>query len=187
MKLSVKYMVCDRCIRVVEQVVAELKGVNAKQIGLGFMELEEPIDSVQRVQLNQALATEGFELLDDEKEQRVEQIKNLIVKEVHHTANKKGENQNYSSFLTKKIGMDYSYLNDLFSATEGKTIGQFITLQKIERAKELLIYDQLSLAEIADQLEYNSGQYLSAQFKRVTGMTPSVFKKIGSRQAIDKL
>ena len=83
------------------------------------------------------------------------------------------------------MGYDYSYLNELFSSLEGKTIGQYITLQKIERAKELIIYDQLGLATIADQLEYNSAQYLSAQFKKTTGMTPSEFKKLGLRKSID--
>lgn len=180
-------MVCARCIRVVEQVVEKFEGIKVKRVGLGFIETEQAIDSIQRIELNEALSSEGFELLDDEKGQRVEQIKNLIINEVHHSAGKKGENQNYSSFLSEELGMDYSYLNELFSGLEGKTIGQFITLQKVERAKELLVYDQLSLAEIADELEYNSGQYLSAQFKKVTGMTPSAFKKIGSRKSIDRL
>ena len=180
-------MVCARCIRVVEQVVGEFEDVKAKSVGLGFIEVEQAIDTLQREQLNSALAKEGFELLDDEKGQRVEQIKNLVVSEIHHSANKKGESENFSTFLSRELGMDYSYLNDLFSSLEGQTIGQFITLQKIERAKELLVYDQMSLAEIADELEYNSGQYLSAQFKKVTGMTPSVFKKMGSRKAIDRI
>ena len=180
-------MVCARCIRVVEQVVGEFEDVKAKSVGLGFIEVEQAIDTLQREQLNQALAKEGFELLDDEKGQRVEQIKNLVVSEIHHSANKKGESENFSTFLSRELGMDYSYLNDLFSSLEGQTIGQFITLQKIERAKELLVYDQISLAEIADDLEYNSGQYLSAQFKKVTGMTPLVFKRQGMRNPLNEL
>lgn len=180
-------MVCARCIRVVEQVVNEFDNIQAKSIGLGFIETEQAISPDLRAELNHALRVEGFELLDDEKGRRIEQIKNLIIGEIHHSSDKKGENQNFSSFLSEEMGMDYSYLNELFSGLEGKTIGQFITLQKVERAKELLVYDQMSLAEIADELEYNSGQYLSAQFKKVTGMTPSAFKKIGSRKSIDQL
>lgn len=187
MRLSVKHMVCSRCIRVVEQVVGKFEDIQVKCVGLGFIESEQIINLIQRVKLNKALAQEGFELLDDEKGRRVEQIKNLVINEVHHSAGKKSENQNYSSFLSQELRMDYSYLNELFSGIEGKTIGQFITLQKVERAKELLVYNQLSLAEIADELEYNSGQYLSSQFKKVTGMTPSAFKKIGNRKAIDRL
>lgn len=185
MKISVKHMVCNRCVMVVEETLKGLPNLNVKKVDLGLIELENQLSSQEIDELNTELNKMGFELLDDEKSQKVELIKTAIIREIHHQAEKKGSNENFSSFLTRELQLDYSYLNDLFSSIEGKTIGQYITLQKIERAKELLVYDQLSLAEIADKLEYNSGQYLSAQFKKVTGLTPSKFRDLGQRRTID--
>tara|TARA_R110000796_G_scaffold252557_1_gene387803 strand:- start:208560 stop:209123 length:564 start_codon:yes stop_codon:yes gene_type:complete len=185
MKLHIKNMVCNRCIQAVENVVSNTLGIQASHIQLGEIELASPISDEEKKLLATQLQLLGFELLDNEKSERVTQIKSLIINEIHHGVGLKQENENFSVFISSKMGYDYSYLNELFSSLEGKTIGQYITLQKIERAKELIIYDQLGLATIADQLEYNSAQYLSAQFKKTTGMTPSEFKKLGLRKSID--
>lgn len=187
MKLSVKHMVCNRCVMVVEQVLNDIGNLKIRRVDLGSIELENDLSIEALDELNSELKKKGFELLDDDKSQKVELIKTAIIREIHHQGGRKGSNENFSSFLTRELHLDYSYLNDLFSSIEGKTIGQYITLQKIEKAKELLIYDQMSLAEIADLLEYNSGQYLSAQFKKVTGLTPSKFRDLGQRRTIDRL
>ena len=180
-------MVCNRCIMVVEEIIKDFPNLHVKKVYLGSIELERPISTHELEELNKAINKKGFELLDDDKSQKVELIKTTIILEIHHQAGKKDIHENFSSFLTRELQLDYSYLNDLFSSIEGKTIGQYITLQKIEKAKELLVYDQLSLAEIADILQYNSGQYLSAQFKKVTGLTPSKFKNLGKRRTIDRI
>jgi len=187
MKLHIKHMVCNRCIKAVENAVVTTIGASVSDIQLGEVELSDPISEEEKRRLAIQLGLLGFELLDNEKSERVTQIKTLIINEIHHSSRLKQENENFSVFISSKMGYDYSYLNELFSSLEGKTIGQYITLQKIERAKELIIYDQLGLAAIADQLEYNSAQYLSAQFKKTTGMTPSEFKKIGLRKSLDNL
>lgn len=179
-------MVCGRCIRAVKEVLNAMNLGEVSKVELGIVEVGA-ISPEEKDTLSCKLSSLGFELLDDEKSERVAQIKNFIIDEIHHNAQRKKEQQNFSEFITQKLGYDYSYLNDLFSSLEGKTIGQFITLQKIERAKELLVYDQLGLAEIADHLEYNSAQYLSTQFKKITGMTPSQFKTIGKRLTIDTI
>lgn len=172
---------------VVEEIIKDFPNLHVKKVDLGSIELERPISTHELEELNKAINKKGFELLDDDKSQKVELIKTTIILEIHHQAGKKDIHENFSSFLTRELQLDYSYLNDLFSSIEGKTIGQYITLQKIEKAKELLVYDQLSLAEIADILQYNSGQYLSAQFKKVTGLTPSKFKNLGKRRTIDRI
>lgn len=178
-------MVCNRCVMVVEQILKGFPNLKVSKVDLGLIELDNQLRPQDLEDLNAELRKKGFELLDDDKSQKVELIKTAIIREIHHQAGRKGINENFSSFLTRELQLDYSYLNDLFSSIEGKTIGQYITLQKIEKAKELLVYDQMSLAEIADVLEYNSGQYLSAQFKKVTGLTPSRFKNLGRRRTID--
>lgn len=187
MRLSVKHMVCNRCIMVVQQVLNDFENLKVRKVDLGLIELESDLSRTELDELSLELKKKGFELLDDDKSQKVELIKTAIIQEIHHQSGRKGSNENFSSFLTRELQLDYSYLNDLFSSIEGKTIGQYITLQKIEKAKELLVYDQMSLAEIADLLEYNSGQYLSAQFKKVTGLTPSKFRDLGQRRTIDRI
>lgn len=186
MKLLIKNMVCGRCITAVDELLKDF-GAEVHHIGLGLVELEEAISEEDKQALAGKLEGLGFELLSDEISRRVEHVKAMLIDEIHHRKQKKPEHQTYSAFLSKEMGYDYSYLNDLFASLESKTIGQFITLQKIEKAKELLIYNQLNLAEIADQLEYSSAQYLSSQFKKVTGMTPSQFKSVGKRKSIDSI
>jgi AraC family transcriptional regulator len=122
------------------------------------------------------LESEGFELLDDRNSQTIAQIKKLVVNEIHHAADKKPETMNFSDFLARETGHEYSQLSKLFSSVEGITIEKYIIAQKIERVKELLVYNELSFSEIAWQMGYSSTQHLSNQFKQVTGLTPTLFK-----------
>ena len=129
----------------------------------------------------------GFELLDDKRKKLIEQIKTLIIQSIHY--NKEQPAKNYSAFIAENLHHDYSYLSKLFSETEGLTIEQFIINHKIEKVKELLVYDEKNLSEIAFETGYSSVAHLSAQFKKVTGLTPTVFKQSGiqHRKTLDKL
>lgn len=184
MKLHIKNMVCPRCKMAVEATLEKL-GIKYRLVELGQVELLENIDSTLKEELLVNLQSLGFELLDDKKSKTVEQIRNLIVNLVH--SRNDGRKINLSQYLSSQIGQDYSALSNLFSETEATTIEQYFILQKIEKVKELLTYDELSLSEIADLLNYSSVGYLSNQFKKVTGMSPSDFKKIRQRNGIDSL
>lgn len=184
MKLHIKNMVCPRCRMAVEAALEKLE-IKYRSVELGQVELLENIDSTLKEKLSVNLQSLGFELLDDKKSKTVEQIKNLIVRLVHSRNN--DIKINLSQYLSSKIGQDYSALSNLFSETEATTIEQYFILQKIEKVKELLTYDELSLSEIADFLNYSSVGYLSNQFKKVTGISPSDFKKIRQRNGIDSL
>lgn len=175
MTLYIKNMVCPRCIRSVDHLLAEA-GLEAKSVQLGEAVLATSPSAAQLALLRQQFEAEGFELLDDRSSRLVEQIKNLIVNEIHHAASKRPETMNFSDFLARETGHEYSQLSKLFSAVEGITIEKYIIAQKIERVKELLAYDELSLGEIAWQTGYSSTQHLSKQFHQVTGMTPTQFK-----------
>jgi AraC family transcriptional regulator len=180
-------MVCDRCIMVVRQEL-DKASIEYKNVHLGDVELAKPIDDHQKAKLNDSLNALGFELLDDRKSAIITQIKSAIIKMVH--ANELVEsNKKLSVILSEKLGMDYHYLSSLFSSIEGVTIEKYVILQRIERAKELLIYDELSLNEIADALGYSSVQHLSLQFKKVTGLTPTYFKQLKekNRKPLDKI
>ncbi|GHE75323.1 helix-turn-helix domain-containing protein [Roseivirga thermotolerans] len=187
MIITVKHMVCNRCIKAVEEALGQKWDSSSYRVRLGQIEWKTALNPEDLETIDKLLSKHGFELVEDEKSRKVEWIKQLIINEVHHQAAQKPTGVNFSEFISKTIGHDYSYLNDLFSSIEGKTIGQYVTLQKIEKAKELLVYGEMSLAQIADQLEYNSAQYLSAQFKKTTGLTPSRFKSFGQRRPIDKV
>jgi AraC-like DNA-binding protein len=139
---------------------------------------ELPKEKVE--QLSQNLSALGFELLDNSKQQLIEKIKNIIIQHVHYTQEE--NNHNYSEILSKALHKDYSYLSSLFSEVEGITIKKYLINQKIEKVKVLIIYDELSLSEIAYQLGYSSVAHLSNQFKKVTGLRPSHFKKVGQNK-----
>ena len=188
MKLYIKHMVCGRCKRVVRDVLEEL-GIEVLRVELGEVETGELPATVSMEQIRQVLADNDFELLEDRKTVVVEQIKALIVNEVHHDRRERPERQNLSDFLTQKIGYDYSYLSHLFSAIEGMTIEKYVIAQKIEKVKEYLLYGELTLSEIAWRLGYSSTQHLSNQFKQVVGLTPGDFKRTGLvyRTEIDKV
>lgn len=187
MKLSIKNMVCNRCIMVVRQ---ELERMNLipNRIQLGEVELKEELSDLQINHLRDQLAEKGFELLDDRKTMIVEKVKNIIV-EVIHGADEVDLKINFSNLIRQKLHIDYNYVSTLFSNTEGVTIEQYIILQRIERAKELLVYNELTLSEISYKLGYSSVQHLSTQFKKVTGLTPSHFKSIkeNKRKSLDQL
>lgn len=181
MKIYIKNMVCQRCVLAVEMILNKLN-LNFKNITLGEIELESPLAESNKKILERELQLVGFELIDDKKHQLIERIKNHIVQFVHY--DKEMLKINLSDFLASELGYEYNYLSNLFSEIEGTTIEKYVILQKIEKVKELIVYDELSLKEIADQLGYSSVAYLSNQFKKVTGLTPSYFKSIGRQKRI---
>ena len=186
MHLYIKNMVCNRCILVVQQELQKLN-IDSCKVTLGEIETTDELDKVKLQQLEKKLDALGFELLDNAKQQLIEKIKNIIIQQVHHS--REENNHNYSDILSASLHKDYSYLSSLFSEVEGITIEKYIINQKIEKVKELIIYDQLSLSEIAYNLHYSSVAHLSNQFKKITGLTPSYFKKVGQnkRKPLDEV
>ncbi|TLU98833.1 helix-turn-helix domain-containing protein [Dyadobacter luticola] len=187
MKLYIKNMVCDRCKKVVREELENL-GIQLKSVELGEVETVEDIDSEKLKEVKPALITNGFELLDDRRLALVENIKTLIIEEVQNLKGNKPAQMNFSDYLSEKIGYEYSYLSNLFSSETGQTIEHYIIAQKVEKVKEWLSYNELTLSEMAWRLSYSSTAHLSNQFKKVTGMTPGDFKKNNmSRKALDKV
>ncbi|MGG5507236.1 MULTISPECIES: helix-turn-helix domain-containing protein [unclassified Myroides] len=184
--LFIKNMVCNRCVFMVQQEIEKL-GLSIQSIKLGEVELKQELSVPEKEALSKALVALGFYLIDDKKSQLITKIKSAIVELVHHRDNEL--KVNLSDFLSTELGHDYNYLSNLFSEIEGKTIEKYFIAQKIEKIKELLVYDELSLSEIAHQLNYSSVAYLSNQFKKVTGLTPSHFKKIrdNKRKPLDEV
>lgn len=160
----------------------ELKklGVYSAVIDLGMAELQQDLTTEQRSKLKSSLLKSGLELMDDKKSILIEKIKNVIIELVHYSDEL--PKVNFSAYLSDKLNYDYTYLANIFSEVKGITIQQFIITHKIERVKELLIYDELSLTEIAHKLNYSSVAHLSNQFKKVTGLTPSYFKKLREKR-----
>ena len=174
--LHIKNMVCNRCITVVKQEL-ERQGLHPEKISLGeALIAEDNLTDDQQQKLDAALAHHGFERIDDRKARLIESIKNKIIQLIHHS-DKLDLKLNWSTVLSEEVHYEYNYLSNLFSSVEGITLEQYIIRQKIERVKELLFYDELSLSQIASQLGYSSVAHLSAQFKKVTGLTPSEMKK----------
>jgi AraC family transcriptional regulator len=186
MKLYIKNMVCNRCIIVVRQELEKLKLLPAL-VSMGEVELFKLATDKKLQSLNERLNELGFELLDNQKQKKIEKIKNLLIKEVQ--SGEVEEHFSITNFLSKALNKEYSYISRLYSEVEGITIEHFFILQKIEKVKELLVYGELNLSEISYQLGYSSVAHLSAQFKKVTGLTPSHFKKIGSshRHSLDNV
>lgn len=176
MQLYIKNMVCNRCILVVQQELEKLK-IESRNISLGEVEINGELSSEKLAQFKANLAILGFELLDNSKKQLIEKIKNIIIQKVHQP--RQEEHYNFSEILSRSLHKDYSYLSSLFSEVEGVTIEKYIINQKIEKVKEFIIYDELTLSEIAFKLGYSSVAHLSNQFKKVTGLTPSHFKQVG--------
>jgi len=162
-------------------------GLHPISVELGEVNIKEEINATKKTELNQVLHSLGFKLIDDKKSQLIEKIKNTIVDLVHYSDDQL--RTNFSEHISKLLHHDYSYLSNLFSEVEGTTIEKYFIAQKIEKAKELLKYDQLSLSEIADKLGYSSVSYLSNQFKKQTGLTPSFYKsqKQNQRKNLDEL
>jgi len=175
-ELHIKNMVCPRCIKAVRAVL-EKEGLSVQDVQLGKAVLNGQPDSEQLQAAAAALEQEGLPLVDDRKQQLVEAVKNIIITTIHHSPLNEMR-ENFSTLLSRQLHRDYHYLSSLFSEIEQLTIEQYIIQQKIERVKELLVYDELSLSEIAYQLGYSSVAHLSAQFKKVTGLTPSRFRQM---------
>jgi AraC family transcriptional regulator len=187
MEFSIRNMVCDRCIRSVTGIF-QSAGVKVKKVELGKVETEESPEPQKINELREALEAEGFAIIDDQRIQLTEKIKKLVVELVHYSQLDE-MTENLSEYLSRQLHKDYTYLSNLFSSTENTTIEQYFILQKIEKVKEWLVYDELTLSEIAFKLGYSSVAHLSAQFKKITGFTPSQFRKLKdhNRQSLDKV
>lgn len=179
MKLYVKYMVSLRCKMMVKEELKKL-GIRYMTVDLGVVEIFEDIHENQFNELQANLLRSGLELLDDKRSILIEKIKNVIIELIHYSDEL--PEINYSDYISEKLGYDYTYLANIFSEVKGTTIQQFIIMHKIEKAKELLIYDELNLTEIAYKLHYSSVAHLSNQFKKITGLTPSFYKKLKEKR-----
>lgn len=179
MKLYIKYMVSTRCKMVVKEALKK-QGLHYVMVNLGEIEILEQLSVTQRMQLKDALKQSGLELMDSKKAILIEKIKNAVVEMVHY--NELPLKVNFSDFLAEKLQYDYTYLSNLFSEILGTTIEHFVIAHKIERVKELIIYNELNLTEISYLLDYSSVAHLSNQFKKVTGLTPSHFKKLKQKR-----
>lgn len=179
MQLHIKYMVSLRCKMVVESELKRL-GLKPVVVDLGVAEIKEDITESQREQLKENLLKVGLELLEDKRAILIEKIKNVIVEMIHYSDELPKEN--YSDYISRKLGYDYTYLANTFSEVKGVTIQQYIIIHKIEKVKELLLYDELNLTEISYRLHYSSVAHLSNQFKKVTGLSPSFYKQLKQRR-----
>lgn len=173
--LYIKNMVCQRCILVVNQELNKI-GLEPARISLGEVVLDKEPDPEQLQQVDRSLQALGFERIDDRKSRIIESIKKKVIQVIHDDVSSLGK-LTWSDMLANELHYEYNYLSHLFSSIEGITLEQYIIRQKIERAKELLFYDELNLSQIADALGYSSVAHLSAQFKKITGFTPSEMKK----------
>ncbi len=188
MKLHVKNMVCPRCIMAVEQLLSE-QNIDFSKVDLGLVELPyAAIEDEKISRFRAGLVQLGFDLIDDHKTQLINQVKQLVIKQLRDDS-WRSHRMNFSDAITSAIPYSYNYVSQVFSENEGLTLEKFIIAQKIEMAKELLSYGELSLNQIADKLDYSSSAHLSAQFKKVTGISPSEYKKLEKpdRKALDSL
>ena len=185
-KIQIKNMVCPRCLNSVRNILIDLE-IPYNNIQLGQVSLANVLEQKKKKQLAERLKSVGFELLDDKESKIINLIKAYLIEMIHYE--KHQHHQNISVALSQHLNMDYSILSKIFSKTEGLTIEKYIIYQKVERIKELLSYNEMTISEIAFQMNYSSSAHLSNQFKKVTGLTPSQFKKlnIGTRKEIDKI
>lgn len=179
MKLYIKYMVSLRCKMVVKDELLKL-GLHFVVVDLGMVEITEEISNETRENLRINLLRSGLELLEDKKSILIEQIKGVIVEMIHYSD--ETPKVNYSDYISEKLNYDYTYLSNVFSEVKGITIQQFIIINKIERVKELLLYDELNLTEISYKLNYSSVAHLSNQFKKITGLSPSFYKQLKQKR-----
>lgn len=175
MKIYIKYMVSMRCKMVVRAALEEL-GFRFSRVDLGEAETIENIEPQKLEALRKTLLKSGLELMDDKRAILIEKIRKVVIEMVHY--NDEPIKINFSDFLSEKLNLPYSQLSTLFSEVTGTTIEHFVIIHRIERVKELLLYDELNLTEIADKLNYSSVSHLSNQFKKITGLSPSYFKKM---------
>ena len=181
MKLYIKYMVSLRCKMMVKEELKKL-GLHYIFVNLGEVEIMENLSEETRTELKNALLQSGLELMDDKRAILIEKIKNLIIEMVHHSDEM--IKVNLSAYLSEKLNHDYTYLANLFSEVQGTTIEHFMISHKVERIKELIIYDELNISEIAWKMNYSSVAHLSNQFKKVTGLSPSHFKQLKNKRRI---
>lgn len=186
MKLSVKNMVCNRCIMVVQQEF-EKAGIKPLLVNMGEVQLSGELTEKQFENINNSLTGLGFEILNTQKQKLIERVKNVLIEKVQ--SGEVEEHFSISDYLSRKLNKEYTQVSRLFSEVEGITIEQYFILQKIEKVKEWLVYNESTLSEIAWKLGYSSVAHLSGQFKKVTGMTPSQVKKSGitHREPLDKV
>lgn len=179
MKLYIKYMVSLRCKMVVHQELERL-GIKNAIVDLGTVELLDDISVELRQILKENLLKTGLEVLDDKKSILIEKIKNVVIEMIHYSEELPKEN--FSDYVSEKLGYDYTYLANTFSEVKGMTLQHFIIINKVEKVKELLLYDELNLTEISYKLNYSSVAHLSNQFKKITGLSPSFYKQLKQRR-----
>jgi len=186
--LHIKNMVCNRCIKVVREELEKLD-YTIKKIELGEVVLTSDKKKFQLDKIKKSLEENGFEVIDSRNANIIERVKILIIKLIHHNSTENQSDINLHDEIINEAGLSYQYVSSLFSSMEGITIEKFIIHQKIEKVKELIVYDELILSEIAYRLGYSSVQHLSNQFKRITGLSPSYFKKLKSkkRKPLDRI
>lgn len=185
--LYIKNMVCNRCIKVVKEELEKL-GLNVDHIILGEVIVSTPNEIDEDI-IREVLEQNGFELIDDKQAKIIEKIKVIVIELIQSQSEDKLTGINFSDYISEKIEKSYQYLSTLFSSHEGVTLETYVINQKIEKVKELLIYNELSLTEISYRLGYSSVQHLSSQFKKITGLTPSKFKNLREkiRKPLDKV
>ncbi|MEI6822878.1 MAG: AraC family transcriptional regulator [Bacteroidota bacterium] len=188
MKIHIKYMVSNRCKMAVKEVLKKLE-LHFVIIDLGEVDIMEDLSVEQKDQLRTDLLSSGFELMEDKKAILIDRIKNACIEMVYNAPSDDTIKTNFSDYLSEKLGHDYTYLSNIFTEVHGSTIEQFIIALKIERIKEFIIYDELTITEIAWKMNYSSVAHLSNQFKKHTGMAPSEFKKlkVKKRNTIDDI
>ena len=184
-ELLIKNMVCDRCILSVAELLKRLHS-RTRHIEMGLVRLTEPISEERLVILEKELNDLGFELIKNKEDQLLEKLKTIIIDLVRNQEESL-KKLTVSAYIGQKMGKDYKSLSTLFSLKEGQTIEHFVIVQKVERVKELIQYNELSISQIADMLHYSSVAHLSNQFKKITGLSPSDFRKKGERIALDKI
>ena len=181
-------MVCHRCVLAVEDILNKA-GIPFQKVVFGEIYLADKLNEKQKETLSTELKHIGFELIDNHMSGLIEKIKQHTIRKARYEVNNEEKKQNLSQYLSEKLHYEYTHLSSLFSSVEGRTIENFYIEQRIEKAKELLIYGAMTLSEIAFELDYSSTAHLSSQFKKITGLTPSYFKKVGTvkRKALDQV
>lgn len=187
-KVFIKNMVCGRCILAVEEILNK-EQIPFHGVVFGEIDLCKKLTEVEKLRLSKQLADIGFELIDSQTGNIVEKIKILVIKRARNEDSEKSKVK-LSAHISESLHHEYTYLSSLFSSVEGRSIENYLIEQRIEKAKEYIIYDELSLSQIAFELDYSSAAHLSTQFKKITGLTPTDFKNIitaGKRRAIDSI
>ncbi|WP_373496426.1 helix-turn-helix domain-containing protein [Aquiflexum sp.] len=181
MKIYVKNMACQSCVAIVKEALDELEIVCVK-VGMGEIETKADVSDELKLELNKKIRKVGLELLEKKQGVLIEKIRKVIIDYVHHSDDK--PNVNFSTLLSEELDLSYTYLSNFFSEVEATTIAQYLISVKIERVKEMIILEEYNLSEIAYKLHYSSAAHLSNQFKKITGLSPSHFKKLKEKRRI---